>query len=475
MSDDLALRDVLKGLPYDVEVRIKARSGPAVYTDPAGLLLEWDSQKGIYLDDFELDEIQFPNGQREGLPASDPLDLLVADELDRMRVRDRARRQFALETAPPPELPEVLTLKERLARPQPPVSWRIEGWQPAGTRVLVAAQYKAGKTTLTGNLARCLVDSEPWLGVAQVNPVLTGKVTILDFEMSERLIDEWLSDQGITHDDRVMVLPLRGKATAFDILTDSTRREWADRLKDTEYLILDCLRPVLDALGLDEHREGGRFLTAFDALCDLAGIEDALVVHHMGHQGERSRGDSRFRDWPDVEWKLVREDHDDPSSPRFLSAFGRDVEQDEGQLVYDPATRHLTWQGGSRSSQAAREALTDVLDVLRGSDKPLTQRAVLRLTAESEHPKRAIIEALTLGQGSGLIHISEGPRGSKLHHHIEQCITAPHCAMARSVQSRTTAPVPIEDWRSSEAVGESLLKSELGAVEEPDSDLPEPW
>jgi hypothetical protein len=66
------------------------------------------------------------------------------------------------------------------------------------------------------------------------------------------------------------------------------------------------------ALGLDEHREAGRFLVALDTLLADAGIPDAAVIHHMGHVTERSRGDSRIRDWP--EWRLVRED-DEPSSP----------------------------------------------------------------------------------------------------------------------------------------------------------------
>ena len=52
---------------------------------------------------------------------------------------------------------------------------------------------------------------------------------------------------------------------------------------------------MLDALGLDEHRDAGRFLTAFDALLVEAGIRDAFVVTHMGHTNERARGDSRLR------------------------------------------------------------------------------------------------------------------------------------------------------------------------------------
>lgn len=364
----------------------------------------------------------------------------VEEELQRLLVRDAAQRRFRQETRPPAPLPPILTLRERLARPQPPIEWRIEGWQPAGTRVLLAAQYKAGKTTLTGNLTRCLVDNQPWLGVANIQPV-AGHVTILDFEMSERQLDSWLGDQGIERDDKVVVIPMRGKASGFDILDDTVRKEWASRLAGTEYLILDCLRPILDALGLDEHHEAGRFLTAFDALCDEAGIDDALVVHHMGHQGERSRGDSRLRDWPDVEWRLVRED-DNPASPRYISAYGRDVEQPEGRLEYHPDSRHLILVGGTRASAPVRAALEDILELLaEDPDRQWSKNAIVaELSRTTSHGRNDIRRAIDLGVENGQIHREIGPRNSQLHSHRA---SAPHRATTAPAQSLTTAPVPI--------------------------------
>ena len=61
-----------------------------------------------------------------------------------------------------------------------------------------------------------------------------------------------------------------------NLLDREIRADWASRLQavQTEYLILDCLRPVLDALGLDEQREAGRFLVAFDQLLRDEGVPD---------------------------------------------------------------------------------------------------------------------------------------------------------------------------------------------------------
>ena len=312
-------------------------------------------------------------------------------------------------------LPPLDTLRDRLARPVVPAFYRIPNWQPRESRVLLAAQYKAGKTTLIGNLVRTLADGDHWLGRDAVDPA-DGSVVLLDFEMSPTQLDGWLRAQRIRHDDQVRVLPLRGRASSFDILTPLTRAKWAELLRacQTSYLILDCLRPVLDALGLDEHREAGRFLVAFDALLAEAGVPDACVVHHMGHSAERSRGDSRLRDWPDTEWRLMRKD-EDPSSPRFITAYGRDVDVPESQLVYDTLTRRLTIETGSRRDAAAREALDAVLAVLDTANESLSGRGIKDALADSELARDTIDAALKYGLRTDALKAEQGPRNARLY------------------------------------------------------------
>ena len=133
-----------------------------------------------------------------------------------------------------------------------------------------------------------------------------GAVTIIDNEMSERQAIQWLKDQGIDNTAAINFVALRGKVSSFNILDADMRSRWANILRGTDYLIFDCLRPALDALGLDEQRDAGKFLQPFDELMAEANINEALIVHHMGHSSGRSRGDSPLRDWPDVEWFLER-------------------------------------------------------------------------------------------------------------------------------------------------------------------------
>ena len=174
----------------------------------------------------------------------------ITDAVDRERARREAARVVDAEERGSGTPPLFQTLRERLAQPHVELAYRLHGWQPCGTRVLLAAQFKAGKTSLVGNTLRSLVDGGLFLGRDPVTPIARTAV-LLDLEMSETQLVSWLRDQQIRQDDRVIVVPLRGRVAAFDILNSRVRHEWAQRLRDVgcDYLMLDCLRPLMDALG----------------------------------------------------------------------------------------------------------------------------------------------------------------------------------------------------------------------------------
>jgi hypothetical protein len=343
------------------------------------------------------------------------LKIQIAAEMDWERVRREARRRLDAEERGPVTLPESVTLRERLARPRQAPSYRLERWKPRHSRVMLAAQFKTGKTTLVGNYLRCVVDGDDWLGRYPVTPI-DGRVALLDFEMSQGQLDDWLGAQHIRASDRIVVTSMRGQAAAFNPLDRTNAAEWAARFREqgVEDLVLDCLRPVLDALGLDEHRDAGRFLVPFDALLKAAQIDDALIVQHMGHIGERSRGDSRLRDWPDVEWRLVRQD-ENPASARYLSAYGRDVDVPESQLAYDPALRRLTLVGGSRQDAKTGRVLDAVIEALQATSERLTGRGIKDAMRHTEHGKDAIDAALREGVRQRRLSVEEGPRRSHLY------------------------------------------------------------
>jgi hypothetical protein len=127
-------------------------------------------------------------------------------------------------------------------------------------------------------------------------------------------------------------------------------------------VILDCLRPVLDALRLSEDKDASKFLGDFDAMLVEADVPDAMVIHHMGHGQERARGDSGILGWADAIWTLVLKDPQDPASPRYFRAYGR-IERDipESMLDYNDLTRRLTLVGGTRADGDADAAKPHVV------------------------------------------------------------------------------------------------------------------
>ncbi len=372
----------------------------------------------------------------------------VEGELHRLRVRDEATRRMRADHLT--TLPEPTRLDALLTEPDDDPHWRIDGWWPTGGKAMLSAQFKAGKSTLSGNTIRALVDGTPFLDRHPVRQA--GRVVLIDNELDRRTVRRWLREQGINNQDRVDVFTLRGRAAAFNILDPATRARWAKLIGPADVLVLDCLRPAMDALRLSEDKDGGVFLAALDALLLEARIGEVLVIHHMGHNGERERGDSRFKDWPDAAWTLVRDNGDDTpraSARRYLRALGRDVDQAETLLDYDPTTRRLSIGGGSRHDVKVEGALDDVLGWLEEQDTEQSGRAIEGGLRAGEHSQRAIRSAVKRGIEQGLILTSEGERNAVLH------FVNPSSAAVRRSAS------PVRQRASEECVSASLREDAL--------------
>ena len=334
-----------------------------------------------------------------------------------LRARREAVRRLDEEERPQITVPAVKSLDTLLAEPDTPTRYRVDGVAPEAARVILSAQYKAGKTSLVGNLLRSLVDGDPFLGKFTVH-TSAEHVVLIDNELSENTVRRWLADQNITNTPAVAdVVALRGKVGALNLLDDRRRSQWATRLRDLgcDYLVLDCLRPVLDVLGLDENRDAGKFLVAYDTLLDEAGIGDSLLVQHMGHANERARGDSRLQDWPDAIWRIVRET-DEPGSPSYFSAYGRDVEVTEGRLSFNQSTRRMTYAAGSRTDAKVEAASSAVIKLLAESaGEAMSKNAIETALRGGDHPQKAIRAAIDKLLKRGWLREQKGAKGAKLH------------------------------------------------------------
>ncbi len=339
--------------------------------------------------------LESANGKTiEELNFDDAVEQATARLIIQARAKDAAAAHLRAEEQQAP--PAVVSLVDFLAVPDEPVAYRVDGLWPIGGRIVLAGPYKGGKSSIVGNCVRCCADGTDFLGRFQVQPV-EGKILLIDNELDERTLRRWLRDQGIQNTGHVQLLPLRGKTATFNILDPQVRADWVQACAGAEIIIFDCLRPVLDALGLSEDKDAGRFLVAFDAFLNEVGASEGMIVHHHGHGGERSRGDSRILDWPDATWKLIRNDIDDPTSPRYFSAFGRDVDVQESELGYDAATRHLSISGGSRKDARIDTRLDDVLAFLENG--PGTSKTGIKaaIPGDDKATARAVDKGVELG------------------------------------------------------------------------------
>jgi hypothetical protein len=386
--------------------------------------------------DWEFDG-EPPETGLDGYPIDDAaiaFDYLVDKQLELIRIRTEAKRRFDIEDNPPAPIPDFKRLDVLLAEPVNPIGYRIDRVAPIDGRIILSGQGKTGKSQIIGNLVRSLVDGDDFMGSFTVN-VVAKQVVLIDDELGENRLREWLRDQGVINTSAVTTIDLRGRCSSFNILDEKRRAEWAERLRSVgcDYLILDCLRPILDSLGLDEHHDAGRFLNALDALITEANTKDALVSHHMGHNAERSRGDSRIEDWPDATWRIVREDPDNQRSPRFFRAYGRDVDLPEGRIVYDLQTRRITYADGNRGDAKTEAALKAVIPVLV-DESDLSQRAVEDALG-GDYGQKAIRAALKLAVSRGLVSTEPGPRRSTLHRIARPCS---ECGWPLSAAQETT-------------------------------------
>lgn len=436
----------------------------------SGLRLAQQAAESTRPLDELLEEHNSTVGAIEGGADQSMFDLEVSRAAHKMRVTREARRLLDGDGRAPK--PSAVRLDNLLAEPDEHAEYLVDSVFPTGGRVLFSAQSKAGKSTAMANLLRSLVDGDDFLGTYPVAPP-TGNIVVIDNELDRRMIRKWLRDQGIQNQDRVHIIPLRGAVSSFDLTDSQVLAGWVEDLAalNPSVIVLDCLRPVLDAIGLDENTEAGRFLVKFDELVAGCGATEAAVVHHFGHGTERARGASRLQDWPDAIWSLLRQNPDDLSSPRFFKAYGRDVDVPEQQIDYDPETRRITVVGGSRQEVSAAGALPAIIELLRDSPESLS-KAIVEERLKGVETQKSIREAIKLGIASGDITETPGERGARL-------LSVSSSARCTSLQARqrgqtsSSSGRPLggvqrarsTSWNSSQLV--DLEPDELGSDSEP--------
>lgn len=337
-----------------------------------------------------------PVNSRTGMPY-DRDEKEIARRARELRLNRAAKRRVDSENAA--EAPELMILSDWMARDLEPPLALVPGLIALEGNTLLVAQPKAGKTTMVHNLLRSIVDDEDFLDVYPVNPIPGGKrIVLLDFEMHEGQLSQYLDEQGIIHRDGAAISSLSSSASSFNILDSYCLEKW---IKDLEavnagYIILDCCAPAWAANGVEENSatEQGAWLDAFSTLVHECGAYGSLLVHHTGKVGESARGSSRIEGWASDLLRLTLqgagEDDDGKflNADRFLSARGRIITEFT-EVLTEKYGRRLRVGGGTKVEVAAERI----------------QPAVIAFIEATAGTSRAAVEKNIRGRADAIRHV----------------------------------------------------------------------
>jgi len=425
--NDLALMtrakavDTMSGLRWSGTCPVCHSPAMHIIQDPAG---GW-TMECLYSNCTETQILNTLNVKHEDVIASDPkIEEKTQQILLNLQAKDDAQERHArLKAAQSVDQIELVTARELLSEDIADATYLVDRLWPAGGNVLLAAQAKAGKSTLSLNLTKAIATGTRFLGQFETAQP-AGNIGIVDLELNRGQLQQWMRGVGVDQDN-VVIFPMRGRASAIagSILDPQARRAFAAQLRDANIsvLIIDPLSVLLNSIGIDENSntEVGRFLRAGLAeLREEAGITEMLVIHHAGHSAQRGRGASVIMDWPDALWTLTvdngSEDLDDTgdedTATRFLTARGRDVHMPETALTFHEDTKTLTveqvglskrklayWKSQSRAAQAIMGALHDAGGSIEG--KRELQQAASLSGASMKAPLERLIESGWVTEG----------------------------------------------------------------------------
>jgi len=229
------------------------------------------------------------------------LETKVNAEADRLEIARRARQRIAAASWVPPT--DTGSLAAQFAADRPPPEYFVEDLLMTGQNALLIAQYKVGKTTLLGNLAKAAVDGTKFLD-KKVSLPKGRTVAYMNLEVGEGQFVEWLRDMDIEHPERMHVLHLRGDGLP---LPDPTVEDFYVeylRERNVSLWIVDPLAAAFEGEN-NSNSEMGMWVKSLDRIKKRAGVSEMVMAAHTGNSEEastRAVGASRQMGWADVFW-----------------------------------------------------------------------------------------------------------------------------------------------------------------------------
>lgn len=313
------------------------------------------------------------------LPKTEDNFMTVARRATGMVITSVARRVASTITnplePPPPQLTYSLAVAGEVVRT--PRDFYVDQVFSRRHLVTLVGRYKSGKTTLAGNLVRCLADGEPFLGNLEVTRP-DGRIGMWNGEMDPRDFDDYLLGMKVRDARRIVIVHLQGYR--INLLSDDGK-EWAvNWLRDheVEVWVPDPWSKICSWSGVDENDNTGvkQLQVRIEEVRREAGVTSVFMPVHPpraedGRDGgtPRARGASAMDEWPDALWTYSRDD-----DQRYLRVEGRGgVGLPETPLVFDEVTRQLTMLTDVTRRDLRQRTLADrILEVVTDNDGLIT-------------------------------------------------------------------------------------------------------
>ncbi|WP_336488828.1 AAA family ATPase [Methylobacterium nigriterrae] len=278
----------------------------------------------------------------------------------------------------------------------PPVRTIVPGFIPEGL-TLLAGKGKIGKSWLLMTTAIAVATG----GVA-LNHILVdqGDVLCLCLEDNERRLQKRLAQllPGGKVPDRLFI---DTKAPGLDAGLIEALRQWIDRVPNPRLIVVDVLNRVRPAQGRNE--------SVYDYdVRSLKGLHSLAAEHRIGilvcHHSRKAEAEDPFdclsgstglTGTADTTLVLAR-----TSQGTTLYGRGRDIEEVESAVSFDPATGTWTLLGDATEVRRSDER-SKIIQTLHGSERPLSPQEIADLTGADYAATR---KTLTRMVQAGEIH-----------------------------------------------------------------------
>ena len=152
-------------------------------------------------------------------------------------------------------------------------------------------------------MAGSLLTGEPFLGEFDVEPI-SGSVLVLNYELTQDMTAEWMSDLNLTAHDRLLTLNIRGQTVP--LLSDDGAA-WLIDLCQThgvEVLRIDPAARMMTAAGKHDENDNNAVKLICDRLDFIkaeAGVSEMIVAIHASRTDPvcRPRGADSWTGWMD--------------------------------------------------------------------------------------------------------------------------------------------------------------------------------